>query len=129
MAWLLQSIDALARKAGRDVLYLHLADCDGEPAEHHPAFADITAWLDAEGIGWEECAGFCEDDTLVEGGAACLYLDVPYLPDSDAIRRLEGKFMDGPSGPAIAGVVPAILPLEAALRHAYRDDPDQDARF
>lgn len=129
MAWSLQSIDALARKAGRDALYLHLVDCDGKPAEHHPAFEEITAWLDAAGIGWEECTGFCEDDNLVEGGAVCLYLVVPYLPGSDAIRRLEGKFMDASGEPAIPGVIPAILPLETALRHTYRDDPDQDARF
>lgn len=69
MPFVLEHIDAIARKLGRGVLFVDF------PACHHDIFMrservdyekykprkTIIRWLDKNGIGWRPCAGFADE--------------------------------------------------------------------
>lgn len=123
MAEQIEPIDTIARRVMRDVLYLAFVNDEGEPRDVYSDASEVTAWLDAQGIAWERCMAFGEDDVWIEGGPGCLYLDVPISPKTDALRRLEEYFMDADGRPAIPGYLPCLLQIDEALKFGYRDDP------
>ena len=51
MPALLETIDAIARRLKRDVIFLNIRDRQDRPTRDRPEIAAATAWLDAEGIG------------------------------------------------------------------------------
>lgn len=70
MPVILETIDAIARRLKRDVIFLDIAERQDRPAHHRPEVTTATAWLDAEGIGWASCFGFLPGMVILEGGAA-----------------------------------------------------------
>lgn len=60
---------------------------------------------------------------FIEGGPACIYLDVPPIAESVGLRTIVEEF--GPIGgpPVVPGVVLGFLTLEDALKNAEQDDP------
>lgn len=58
MAEVLETIDGIARRLGRDVYYLALIDDDGDFRDIYTDVSEITDWLDAKQISWSLCAGF-----------------------------------------------------------------------
>jgi hypothetical protein len=124
MVILIETIDGIARRLGRDVIYLSFHDDHGDPLEEHPELGKVTDWLDEQGIGWQVCSCFSEGAITVEGGPGCLYLDVPFEPGTEKMSKLEAHLMDKDGQPSLPGFVPTILKLEDAMRNAYQDDPD-----
>lgn len=118
MAYILDTIDTLARRLGRDVLYLTLPDqvsFDLDP---------ITTWLDEQGFGWCLCFAFSEDSVYVEGGPTCLYIDLPYDESCERVRQVDDHFNDKSGTPVIAEVETSLLRLQDAARNAHQDAPD-----
>ena len=124
MAEMLETIDGIARRLGRDVYYLALIDDDGDFRDIYTDVSEVTDWLDAKQIGWSLCAGFDEHTVWTEGGPGCIFLDIQPELGSEAMAMVEAHFMNAEGEPASPGYVPAMLRLMKALSFAGRDDPD-----
>jgi hypothetical protein len=124
MAEVLETIDGIARRLGRDVYYLALIDDEGDFRNIYTDVSEITDWLDAKQIGWSLCAGFDEDTVWIEGGPGCIFLDVHPELGSEAMQLVEAHFMNAEGEPAIPGYVPAMLRINVARKFADRDHPD-----
>lgn len=124
MAEIIESIDAIARRLGRDVLFLELTGEDDVPQTIYADVSAVTDWLDQQCIVWQVCSTFSDEDSWIEGGPGAIFLDVEYIPGSSAVSVLEAYFMDEDGQPAILGYTPNLLQLETAQKYAYRDDPD-----
>jgi hypothetical protein len=70
MPVILETIDAIARRLKRDVIFLDIAKRQDRLAHHRPEVTTATAWLDAEGIGWAPCFRFLPGMVILEGGRA-----------------------------------------------------------
>ena len=129
MAGEIDTIDGVARRLNRDVYYLELVDEAGGFRDIYTDVSEITDWLDAKQIGWRLCAGFDEDTVWVEGGPACIFLDIHPELGPEAMEMVEAHFMNAEGEPRIPGYVPAMLRFMEALKFAHRDDPDYWENF
>ena len=129
MAGEIETIDGVARRLNRDVYYLALVDEAGGFRDIYTDASEITDWLDAKQIGWRLCAGFDEDTVWVEGGPACIFLDIHPEHGPEAMEMVEAHFINAEGEPTIPGYVPAMLRLMKALSFAGRDDPDYWKNF
>jgi len=127
MVFEIGTIDSIARALERDVLFLGLTD--EESPERDIYVEAVTEWLDAHGFGYRLCTAFSEDIVYIEGGPACIYLDVPPISESVGLSAIVEKF--GPIGgpPVDPGLVVGILTLGDALKNAEQDDPSFWDRF
>lgn len=123
MPAILETIDAIARRLGRDVIFLALRGSFEHPGRDRPEADAATAWLDAEGIGWTECFGFLPDMVIFEGGPRAIYIDLPFEPGSTSLRRLEDRFETADRLPRYPDLVLSLLRLESAMVNADQDDP------
>lgn len=124
MPQVIQYIDAIARQKQRDVLYVTFHDNGQMPYDfqHFPQRAALIAWLDQEGISWQECGPFA-DPAVLPGYRGQLYLDVP-MEKRDPRYRLLCEYLENPDGSMrIAGVRFCYLSLEAAMQNAHHDEP------
>ena len=129
MAEMLETIDGIARRLGRDVYYLALIDDDGDFRDIYTDVSEVTDWLDAKQIGWSLCAGFDEDKVWIEGGPGCIFLDIHSDHGPEAMEMVEAHFMNAEGEPSVPGYAPAMLRLMKALSFAGRDDPDYWENF
>jgi hypothetical protein len=119
MAWTVQTIDALARLLGRDVIYLSFSDELWEK-DVDAEIQKITDWLDERKIEWKVVENFDPDTVWVEGGPSCLFIDIdPEQPDFAVITD---KFVAPDGSAAEPGFALDRLPVATALQHAERDD-------
>ena len=123
MPVILETIDAIARRLGRDVIFLAIVERQDRPSRDRPEVAEATAWLDAEGIGWEPCFGFLPGMGIVEGGPCASYSDAPFEPGSPLLRRLEDRFETPDGLPRHPDLVLSLLRLETAMVNADQDEP------
>ena len=124
MAEVLETIDGIARRLGRDVYYFVLIDDDGDFRDIYTDVSEITDWLDAKQIGWSLCAGIFERTVWTEGGPGCIFLDIHPELGPEAMEMVEAHFMNAEGEPSIPGYMPAMLRLMKALSFAGRDDRD-----
>lgn len=119
----LQSIDKIARVKQRDVFLVSfiehtttIDDMCGNAAQRK-LFSEVTAWLDANGIKWQQCAyisghttwGYIHVDVLINE-ADCLYQKLlSYLTKADGSSNIEG-------------VTPAVISLENAMKKSHEDE-------
>ena len=129
MAEVLETIDGIARRLGRDVYYFVLIDDDGDFRDIYTDVSEITDWLDAKQIGWSLCAGIAEHTVWTEGGPGCIFLDIHPEHGPEAMEMVEAHFINAEGKPTIPGYVPAMLRLMKALSFAGRDDPDYWKNF
>ncbi|GMG91421.1 MULTISPECIES: hypothetical protein [Cupriavidus] len=128
MPQLIEHIDAIARKAGRDVLYLtFFEDATGARVETHweenPSRREIVAWLDKNGIRWQACGEVASDKWLVCGYRGSIYIDLPLDRELAAYRMLE-QYLEHPDGTLrLPKMRFWALPLTAAMRNAHHDEP------
>lgn len=131
MPKLIETIDAIARKKGRDVLYVAfyekedffdldtLADFDYKKLTIRN---EIIDWLDKNSIGWSECGEFFKGVSL--GYMGSLYLDVPFDKIDENYRKVEA-FLENPDGCSKNNRVSFyFLPLESAMLNSHQDDPE-----
>ncbi|WP_349606910.1 hypothetical protein [Cupriavidus sp. DF5525] len=128
MPQLNEHIDAIARKAGRNVLYLtFFEDPSGAPVEVHwednPSRQAIVGWLDANGYTWQVCGEVASDDWLVCGYRGSIYIDVPFDPGLDAYRRLEHYLEHTDGTLRLPQMRFWALSLALAMRNAHHDEP------
>ena len=129
MAEVLETIDGIARRLGRDVYYLALVDGAGGFRDIYTDVSEITGWLDARQIGWSLCAGFDENTVWIEGGPGCIFLDIHPELEPEAMQLVEAYFMNAEGKPSIPGYVPVVLLFDDARKFSKRDDPDYWENF
>ncbi len=123
MAAIRPTIDAIARRLGRDVIFLDICERDDRPTRNRPEVAAATAWLDTEGIGWAPCFGFVHGMIVVEGGPRAIHIDAPFEPGSPLLRKLEDQFETPDGLPRHPGLILSLLRLETAMVNAEQDEP------
>lgn len=123
MPVILETIDAIARRLKRDVIFLDLRGSFEHPGRDRPEAEEATAWLDAEGIGWAPCFGFLPGMVIFEGGPRAIHIDLPFEPGSAALRRLEDRFETPDGLPRHPDLVLSLLRLETAMVNADQDEP------
>jgi hypothetical protein len=123
MAFEIGTIDGISRQLRRDVLFIALLDEAGEHVDIYHKIDYITEWLDATDIPHQLCTAFTEDVIYIEGGPACIFLDVMAETDPEKLAALIAKFGNIEGKPLISGFQLCILKLEDAMQNAEQDDP------
>ena len=123
MPIILETVDAIARRLGRDVIYLAIVKRQDRSSRDQPEVAAATAWLDADGIGWEPCLGFMPGLVIFEGGPRGIHIDAPFDPCSPLLRKLEDRFETRDGLPRHPDLVLSLLRLETAMVNAEQDEP------
>lgn len=127
MPALIQHIDAIERKKGRDALYLEFhpqpfSEWREYRFEDDPVRTEVLAWFDAHGVPWNRCGPFANPSRMVSY-LGQVYLDVPYdesLPGYCALR----DYLEHPYGTMRhAGVRFYVMPLDYAMENAAHDEP------
>jgi hypothetical protein len=119
----IETIDAIARRLGRDVIFLDIRNGEDRPIRDRPEIAVATAWLDAEGIGWTACLGFVPGMLLIEGGPRAIYIETPFEAGSPALAKLEDQFETPDGHPCHPDLILTLLTLEDAVINAEQDTP------
>ena len=123
MPVILETIDAIARRLKRDVIFLAIVERQDRPSRDRPEVVEATAWLDAEGIGWEPCFGFLPGLVIFEGGPRAIHIEVPFEPGSPLLHKLEDQFETLDGLPRHPDLVLSLLRLETAMVNADQDEP------
>src|SRR6266508_3024424 len=125
MPELIEHIDSMARRLGRDVLF---AAFEHDPIAPPPRWETskvrkrLIAFLDEEGVHWEECAGLAREN-LVEYYVGQIFIDVPTALDDAQYRKVCG-FCEFPDGtPRHSDFRLYLLPLTTAMKSAHHDEP------
>lgn len=119
----IETIDAIARRLGRDVIFLDIRTAADRPVRDRPEIVEATAWLDAEGIGWTACLGFAPGMLLIEGGPRAIHIEVPFEPGSAMLAKLDARFETPDGQPRHRDLILTLLHLEVALINAEQDEP------
>lgn len=136
MPQLLSHIDAIARKKGRDVLFVRFGEFDDllvplrisrfweetHDRENDSNRSELIAWLDANGINWCPCGLFAHEDYMVsyEGD---IYLDVPYDSTDPVYQKISHRLENPDETRKIPGVTFCCLSLKCAMQNAHHDEP------
>jgi hypothetical protein len=127
MPGLIEHIDAIARKKGREVLYLEfhpesLSEWRNYRFEDDPMRAAVVAWLDAHAVTYHPCGPFANPNVMAPY-LGQLYLEVPYDESLPGYRSLR-DYLEHPDGTMRhPGVRFCAMPLDYALRNAEHDEP------
>lgn len=124
---LISHIDEIARSEQRDVLYLEFHPADREQARRYnfrqdPIRADIIAWLDVHGVGWQPCGPFAVVQRI-EGYRGQIYLDTPFDEETDRYRELRSFLEHDDGSVKHAGIRFLVMPLTYAMTNAAHDAP------
>jgi hypothetical protein len=142
MPQIIEMIDAIARKKGRDVLYLTfypLSKSDsGHPVPDAPEVfkyknnktrEEVIQWLEANGVAWQPCGPFDPGWIIMEGYCGDIYLDVPFDQNNEDFQKLTA-YLENPDGSMkIQNVTFWALPLERAMINKHQDEPGYWDRF
>lgn len=127
MPAMIEHIDAIARKNGRDALYLefHPQTRDEQRRYNHESDEKrdmVIAWLDEHGFKWKACGPYA-DLRRMDSYRGQIYLDVPFdesLPTYCELR----DYLENPDGSMRHdGVRFYALPLAHAMKNAVHDAP------
>ena len=131
MPMLLEHIDAIARKKGRDVLFLKFSQNIGSNEsdiftvvdwDELPVRQQVIAWLEQNQIEWRECGHFANENMMC-GYRGRIYVDVPFDPNNPVFQKLS-EHLETPEGETkITGVTFCYLPLDVAMKNAHHDEP------
>lgn len=121
MPILLETIDAIARRQQRDVIFLDIRNGQDRSVRDRPEIAEATASLDAEGIAWTACLGFAPGMLLIGGGPRAIHIDVAFDPSSAVLAKLETRFETPDGQPRHSDLVLTLLTLEDAQINAEQD--------
>jgi hypothetical protein len=136
MPQLIQTIDAIARQKGRDVLYLTFYPLDNpnpdDPLdapkyhfdhENSTTRAEIIQWLDQNGIAWQPCGSFEPGWMVLEGYSGDIYLDVPLDTGNEVYQKLVNHLENPGGSMRIKDVTFWALRLERAMINKHQDEP------
>ncbi len=123
-------IDAIARKKGRDVLFLQFPPEGGEdeffPKEvdwvNLPIRKQIIAWLEQSKISWLPCGDFADENCMLSYRGQ-IYIDVPFDVENPIYQHLQ-NYLENPDGSGkFPGARFCYLPLQTAMKNVHHDEP------
>ncbi|CAG9183883.1 hypothetical protein CURE108131_19165 [Cupriavidus respiraculi] len=120
-------IDAIARRKGRDVLYLvFFEQPDGSRVavhwQHNESRAAVVQWLDREGYQWLPCGEIASESGFASYRGS-IYVDTPYDCQDPRYLALQ-SYLEHPNGQLrFGGMRFLILPLDIAMGNAHHDEP------
>ena len=130
MPMLIEHIDAIARKKGRDVLFL---DFNGEKGSDPfelfsndwksiPIRQQVIDWLKQNKIGWSYCGHYANENMMMPYQGK-IYIDVPFDLNDPVYQKL-ADYLETPEGEMkLAGVTFCYLPLAKAMENSHHDEP------
>ena len=121
MVWLIETIDKMSRRLGRDVIYLCFTEGVNRTT-FRKNVKEAKAWLDANSIDWRMAGDFDPHCVWIEGTPSCIYLDV--RPRSRKMPLIRKKFASKDSSPRVGGLLLCRLTFAEAMEHSERDDPE-----
>jgi hypothetical protein len=136
MPRLIKHIDKIAREKNRTVLFVSFEPEDGSGAMslmHAPNHsysdyeddanrAELIAWLDAKGIGWEICGHIASENEWIAYNGN-IYLDVPWNETDSQFVKVQ-ELLETPHGdPRNPKVKLWACDLELAMKNAHHDEP------
>lgn len=131
MPMLIEHLDAIARKKGRDVLFLDFPQKETEDIfdlfnvdwDSVPIRQQVIAWLNQNQIEWRICGYVADENSMVSGYLGRIYIDVPF-DTTDPVYQKLSDYLETPSGEMkFEGVKFCYLPLEMAMKNAHHDEP------
>lgn len=131
MPMLIEHLDAIARKKGRDVLFLDFpVETGDDPFDafdvdwgNIPIRQQVIAWLDQNQIDWYMCGHFANENTMGGEYQGRIYIDVPFDTNNPIYQKLS-DYLETPEGEMkLPGVKFCYLPLEKAMKNAHHDEP------
>lgn len=134
MPVVLQSIDAIARQRGRDMLMVSFTSNGNQTfngkelsPRRERLRREIMQWLDVAQIPYGMCFGFWSDELIITPYQGHLYLDVPNDPGSELYQRVAAHLENANGTPRIRGVTFWLVLLSQAMENAHHDtDEDED---
>lgn len=118
MPQLILSIDDIAIKENRDVLFLRFPEIidkinagDDKPDyENYPLRGQIVVWLEQQGVGHHACCGFPSNKGW-HPRTGDLYLDVPFDREDPTFKKLSDKLEYEDGKTKIPGIEFQYYPL------------------
>jgi hypothetical protein len=123
MPLILETIDAIARRLNRDVIFLDIRYRRDRPSRDRAEVAAATAWLDVERIGWAPCFGFKPGMVILEGGPRAIHIIARFEPNSPLLHKLEDQFETPDGLPRHPDLILSLLRQETAMVNADQDEP------
>jgi hypothetical protein len=125
MPQLLEHIDAIARQKQRNVLTVEFHSFqEGYQADYrfNPARKTIIDWLEANGIGYEECGEYANEKGI-DRYRGQIYIDVPFEVNDATYQKLEA-FLENPDGTMKFDTAWfRAYGLEFCMKNAHHDVP------
>lgn len=132
MPMLLHPIDAIARKKGRNVLFLsfsrsahpHVLSGYTPTRKQKAARKAALSWLREENIAHFECLPYWANGLIHCSYEGHIYIDVPPIDSDETYRRIldHFEFADGTTRDLDAALV--ICTLEYAMENAHHDSEE-----
>ena len=117
MVVLVETIDAISRRLGRDVLYL---SCHRKNRKER---FDAKNWLNEAGFSTLDCTPFVTNYIQIEAPASELYIDLKYDPTAENFRLVDFHFEKSDGTPTFPGIQFTRLTLDLALLNKEQDEP------
>lgn len=138
MPSLIEHIDAICRRKGRDVLYIVFSsDAPDERYDEEIDFGlpltcsdwrnlsirrQIIDWLDQQQIEWQRCGHFANEGLMLSYQGQ-IYVDVPFDTENPTYRRLR-DYLETPEGTMrFPNATFCYLQLDSAMKNAHHDEP------
>ena len=140
MPQLLRHIDAIARKEGRDALYViffpfNESMSDYESCEDGDAYRDsspdwetlpirkqIIEWLDSQKYSWEPC-GEVASENSISSYRGTIYINVPYDEGNLDYQKLRNYFENPDGSMRYEWANFCVISLASAMENAHHDEP------
>ena len=129
MPMLIEYLDAIARKKGRDILFLDFPQEKGtdslsfEDWDRVPVRQQIITWLDQNQIEWCICGRIANENMMGGGYQGRIYVDVPIDINNPAYQKLSDYLETSDGDMKFEGAKFCYLPLAVAMENAHHDEP------
>ena len=120
MPMLIEHIDAIARKAKRDVLFVVFRS----PVDwqENRLRKQVCQWLDDHKVPWREC-GPVADEHCMASYQGEIYIDVPFDEANPTYQKIQDYLENSNGTMRDPNVVFCCLRLDVAMRNAHHDEP------
>ena len=123
----LEHIDAIARREGRDVLYLTFyEDQTGARVsgrwQDNPSRQAVIDWLMANGYAWSACGEIAKDNAMASYRGS-IYIATPFDRELPAYRKLQNFLEHDDGSLRLPKMRFWALALSVATKNAHHDEP------
>jgi len=121
----IDSIDHIARKLGRDVVFIAFDTQEGETRydyRNDPKREQLLHWLDAHDIAWKK-ADFFASEYGFRAYKGSIYVDVPFDEQNPKYQQVKERLENAEGEMLDPGITLCFVALEEAMKNAHHDEP------